>query len=405
MTSYLLLRDNKERGPYSFDQIVQIGFKPYDLVWVQGKSAAWRYPGEVEELKTFAPVVEEQPFDRFFKKNSIEKKNEIINEEPVIRKEKEEVKKSIYVTMPFQKREMATDENSEQPVKTIKVIENPVAAQVKYPEPVEEMKEVYAKNFQQRKQKIARKSLLLQRIKKASVFLYMIALGILIGFTLKSYSGKRSTAAEKVSTKEPTLNEPQQSIASTIENEKKPEVTKPEIKDNLNLSTETTIQSNEKKITLEESKPVVQKKETLSSNKKIDTTQIPPGVDINPVTGERIKKNRTDNAEETTVSKNDISKQVTVKGSDYKRGVFGGIRDLQLTVINDSKYILDNVIVELEYIKANELPLKTDNIQFHSVSPNGSMTIAIPPTTRGVKVTYKIIKIESKEFNNDTAGL
>ena len=70
MVSYLLLRDNKESGPFTMDELVKLGLKPYDLVWVKGKSAAWRYPSEVEELKPFAPVVEEQPFDRFYKKNN-----------------------------------------------------------------------------------------------------------------------------------------------------------------------------------------------------------------------------------------------------------------------------------------------------------------------------------------------
>lgn len=66
----MLLRDNKQSGPYSIEELKSKGLKPYDLVWVDGKSAAWRYPGEVEELKSFAPVVEEQPFDRFFRKPS-----------------------------------------------------------------------------------------------------------------------------------------------------------------------------------------------------------------------------------------------------------------------------------------------------------------------------------------------
>ncbi|MDP4216124.1 MAG: hypothetical protein Q8927_07970 [Bacteroidota bacterium] len=70
MTSYLLLRDNKESGPYSFDELKQKGLKAYDLIWVNGKSAAWRYPSEVDEFKPIAPAVEEQPFDRFFKKPS-----------------------------------------------------------------------------------------------------------------------------------------------------------------------------------------------------------------------------------------------------------------------------------------------------------------------------------------------
>ena len=70
MATYLLLRDNKQKGPYSYDELVELGLKAYDLVWVEGRSAAWRYASEVEELKSFAPVVEEQPFDRFYKKDS-----------------------------------------------------------------------------------------------------------------------------------------------------------------------------------------------------------------------------------------------------------------------------------------------------------------------------------------------
>ena len=430
MTSYLLLRDNKEKGPYSLEQLIQIGFKPYDLVWIQGKSAAWRYPGEVEELKAHAPITEEQPFDRFFKKKTDTKREEIKNDEPVnsyekiVPEEKKESfdpstssglrRKTIYVTMPYQKKELSPNEYPEQPVKTIIIKENPAAAQVKYPEPVDEMKEVYAKSFQQRKQKIARRSLLLQRVKKASVFVYMIALGVLIGFTIKSYPGKKPiSAAEKINQPQLAVKEPEQNISTAaMESEKKPEVVKPEIKDNLNLSTEINTQTVEKKIAIGDPEPFVQKKQTLSGNKKIDTTQISPGLEINSVTGERNRKNRTaiqedsfGTTEEKTALKNDISGQVMVKGSDYKRGAFGGIRDLQLTVINNSKYILDDVIVELTYIKANELPLKKDNIQFRYITPMGSMTIAIPPTTRGVKVAYKILKIESKELNNETAGL
>src|SRR3954468_5183360 len=72
MNKYLLLRDNKQSGPYTVDEIIAKGIKPYDLVWLEGKSAAWRYPSEVEELKPFAPIVEEQPFDRFYKKSSLQ---------------------------------------------------------------------------------------------------------------------------------------------------------------------------------------------------------------------------------------------------------------------------------------------------------------------------------------------
>ncbi len=70
MNGYLLLRDNKQTGPYSKEEIIEKGFKPYDLIWAEGKSAGWRYPGELPEFTAYAPMVEEQPFDRFFKKPS-----------------------------------------------------------------------------------------------------------------------------------------------------------------------------------------------------------------------------------------------------------------------------------------------------------------------------------------------
>ena len=68
MKIYRLLRNNKETGPFAYEELVGMGLKAYDLIWKEGKSAAWRYPSELPEFKEFAPVVEEQPFDRFFKR-------------------------------------------------------------------------------------------------------------------------------------------------------------------------------------------------------------------------------------------------------------------------------------------------------------------------------------------------
>ncbi len=72
MSSYLLLRNNKESGPFTIEEIKGMSLKPYDLLWVVGKSAAWRYPGEINELKSFAPPVPEQIIDSNIKKPGIE---------------------------------------------------------------------------------------------------------------------------------------------------------------------------------------------------------------------------------------------------------------------------------------------------------------------------------------------
>ncbi len=149
MNQYLLLRDNKQTGPYTVEELAAKGLKAYDLVWLEGKSAAWRYPSEIAELKPFAPVVEEQPYDRFYKKpaqethaqlaqaerstwkenrkeiiasasNSLAQKAEPVKEEsypePVARQEEQDIlppeeptvhPKKIYVTMPGGKRQSA----------------------------------------------------------------------------------------------------------------------------------------------------------------------------------------------------------------------------------------------------------------------------------------------------------
>src|SRR3954465_7491038 len=50
---YRILRDNKERGPLSLEELLQLSLKPHDLIWIEGKSAGWRYPSEIDSLKPY----------------------------------------------------------------------------------------------------------------------------------------------------------------------------------------------------------------------------------------------------------------------------------------------------------------------------------------------------------------
>ena len=66
MNKYLLLRNNKQSGPHSYNELMEIGIKSYDLLWIEGKSASWRYPAEFDEFKTHLEVIKELPIDRSF---------------------------------------------------------------------------------------------------------------------------------------------------------------------------------------------------------------------------------------------------------------------------------------------------------------------------------------------------
>lgn len=47
---YLLLRNNHQSGPFTFDELKQQVIKPDDLIWIEGHSLAWNYPHEIKEL-------------------------------------------------------------------------------------------------------------------------------------------------------------------------------------------------------------------------------------------------------------------------------------------------------------------------------------------------------------------
>ena len=47
---YLLLRNNRQSGPFSIDELLQQQLRPSDMVWIEGRSTAWAYLSELELL-------------------------------------------------------------------------------------------------------------------------------------------------------------------------------------------------------------------------------------------------------------------------------------------------------------------------------------------------------------------
>jgi hypothetical protein len=456
MANYLLLRNNKESGPYSLDDLMQLGLKAYDLVWVQGKSAAWRYPSEVDELKPIAPTVEEQPYDRFYKKPSDthQEARPVAQQLPPEELKKQEIpidpghekylpKKSVFVTMPGQKNNSSTapqpaakreeyttpvqKERTPDPIpvhQTITISENPAAAQIKYSQPLDEIKEMYVKTLQDRKQKIARKSFWLQSLKKAAVILSLVAVGLIAGFILRPNGNKKgivsiqdqaspSISIAKESLVKDTINE-------NIQLQELQQVQVPEPQNRyIDKEQGKTANPPAYRETFEEEPLIRSEQKSVphvdiddkSSGRKVE----PQNSEIDPNTGERTRSVRKANnnppadlnavrPEEVTTKGGEFSGLVSVKSNEYKRVAFGGIRNLELTVTNDSKYTLDNVIVELNYLKPSEDPLRTQNVHFTSIGPNTTATIRIPDTNRGIKISYRIINIKSKQFDETTAG-
>lgn len=477
MNTYLLLRSNKQSGPYTLQQLVSFGLKPYDLVWVEGKSAAWRYPSEVDVLKDYAPATEEQPFDRFYKKP--EEKQEVkpeakvvsqpvqVANEPVQKPEKAyrivndpvqedeaaynlpvgnktvTTGKKVFVSMP----ENHTPKKPVQPVavkapviveekpriieekkiesKPVPVKEAPVINErpvmqkpqpvfkeptitvkdeptlnEKYSESLDDIKRRYTETYLNRKKRSKWTS---THTSLVQVFGGAIFFCFLVVVAYKNFSGEETTPSRTTVIKpdKRAINTSTVSTtpvttlpAATVTNEQQPKKKSPSAKEALNppdesLAINTQLQNKEETINENDFAPV----DKNAAEKKTEET----------VT-EESKPEEVKEAK-PKVRRVNINRLVNVRANNYKQRAFGGVMNLELTVNNDSKFDLDKVIIELQYLKPSEQPIKTERIVFNSVEANGSKTVKVPDYLRGVKVSYRVMEIESSQYDRQTAGL
>jgi len=76
---YLLLRNNRQSGPFTIDELWQQQLKPTDMVWIEGRSTAWAYLSELELLPSVsgeppAPMAQKRRDDIETKAEEIRKR-------------------------------------------------------------------------------------------------------------------------------------------------------------------------------------------------------------------------------------------------------------------------------------------------------------------------------------------
>ncbi len=450
MVTYLLLRDNKQLGPLTLDQLTEKGLKAYDLVWVEGKSAAWRYPSEIEELKPFAPVVEEQPFDRFYKKPvaenkpvNIPKKEVLVMQEEIpapIEKQYASVSRSdkkVYVTLPGARPAAASVPLIKADTQQSKIIikDQEILSEEKFVnqnnfgkeflQSAEAEKNQYVEKNHQRQISPVRKNILKPFMVGAGV-VALLATGIAIGFYINK------PAAIPGSQKIIETNKQAESIGNTQENKPtQSSVAAVPVSDNKliddnannnqlnNNKTDNNIAGNNTKTPLidpitgkNNDSPAENKKTTEKKSKNVLPQKIPVNTppaadsDLSQKAGiaHRQSSHRGDEISEKAVLKTNIADMVGVTAGKYSIGTFGGISNLQLTVSNHSVYPLDLVVVEVQYVQANKKIFKTENVYFRNINGGAALMQEAPKSPRGIKVEYKIVLINSKESGLSYSG-
>ena len=432
MSSYRLLRSNKESGPYTLEQIIGLGFKPYDLIWVDGKSAGWRYPSEMPELKAYAPVVEEQPYDRFFKKPVVPARGTPLPQNVLaadLQPAAEEklppetarpaytpaslqlVGRHIHVTLPSGNTVNVTtlparkEQAAERPAQYITEEKKPSFSETISPvprTPVTETLVVPKANKPAEKQEPeAVTATSYYPARPASSYSWttlvglvtgiatLVGLGVMIGLAINH--GKPPLAQQEV----PAVQETQKTASPA------PSVTEPAA----NTATVAPVPNKtgpaSGPATQLPTPPPQQKQQSIVAGKEPGAIHQKAGSQVkkdpNPLAGKPIDKPapRPDAIakqpaivrprQPEAVPALNLEKQVNVVTTGYKVGAFGGISGLQCTLINDSRYALETVDVELQYIQANDKVFKTEKLSFRDVGAGTQMTSALPKAPAGLK--------------------
>lgn len=97
--------------------------------------------------------------------------------------------------------------------------------------------------------------------------------------------------------------------------------------------------------------------------------------------------------------RNSWKKYVILSSSKYLTSGLGGISDLDLTVSNYTEYPLDNVEVQVDYIKANGGVYKTEKVVYDVIPAGTQKTLPAPYSDRGTSVNIRIQKVKASGFH------
>ncbi|MBE7443338.1 MAG: DUF4339 domain-containing protein [Flavobacteriales bacterium] len=89
-----------------------------------------------------------------------------------------------------------------------------------------------------------------------------------------------------------------------------------------------------------------------------------------------------------------IRKYVTASTSNYTYREIGGIKDLSITVENNTPYLIDEVLVRVTYLKTSGDFFKEEILKFSNMNWSERRTIKAPDSDRGTKIDYEIISIK-----------
>jgi len=349
MKRYFLLRSNREAGPFTSAELKTCGLLPTDLIWTENESTSWQHPTEIEELKTIAA-------------NGFKKEAPPVLPPPVM---------SPAPSLQEYKRAIGEDdlpEDNETELTTY---------------------HYHSKQLLRRKQKAATNSYTVgSRFFGAVVLLIGLVLcGFVVVNMLNQFGLRRAADSEAVEIKSEIL--PASNTAHTAQASPHVSLSQQvptEVKAIDTVHAKLALAKKPAKLTEANKKALVAKPDTTFGNNGIAKAE------DSPLVNEAVQKPAEEKPEATAIVSRTPSLQLSA--NDYKVGLFGGISDLEISVANPSAQKIARAVIEVEYLKPNGSAVKSQTVTAENISSNGSKTVVVPPSSRGVKVRYHVVSVE-----------
>jgi hypothetical protein len=90
---------------------------------------------------------------------------------------------------------------------------------------------------------------------------------------------------------------------------------------------------------------------------------------------------------------------ISLNTGDYKTGFLGGIRNLRITLRNQTEYPLDNAVVMVEYLRGNGDVFKSEPYTIHNIPAKGVQTVQASNSRKGTKVNIRLMSVTSQAMN------
>jgi len=435
MIKYQLLRSNKQSGPFGFEELKAMGLKPFDLIWVEGKSFSWRYPSEVDELKSIAPTMDAPVLDTPLIAPAVvsvqptPSANEISTtahvyairprqNDPVIHTiripepeapkdpapriivEEEHLPQAMVPPPPMEEKPQRPQQKEEKKAEVNelyivhsqrKLEENNADEPGKLREPWPKDDNLFDKKFSDRFRAVNETRLPASAFIPAApkrkrdltdtIMFGFIALAMLVtGYMIGTYFNGNKKSEEK-----PTEIVQQKPVESTpVEQPTSTPLTDPQL--------------NAVEPATEKPKPAarVPKKEKKADDIALSTADQQVKKDV--LAEDQKAKEASQKEQEKAQARTSIYQNLVIKTNDYRKVFLGGITDLRITVSNTSKYIIDEVVVEVSYLKNNKELIKNETVKVQNLLPGAEATVVAPDSKRGARVDYRILQVKSREL-------